>query len=610
HSMDINTTKMGVHINIKAQYAPIDDKAWLPVNHRFKAGGKIFGFEFEYNYLATVSGYKITLNPELFVETEKMKVIDEKIEKEKAKEITQKAAAQKPAPTKKNAKKEEQSKELQERLSAGKEITRKELNTIIKDYEKQEQKQQKEPEVISDNTFTIDSGAYKKDSAYWALIRPIPLTKIEIKGYQKMDSMAVVERKKEAGDTTKASKHKGFQPWDILIGDSYKAGKHANFKIHFPVPGFNTVEGWNFVYKVSYGVVLQDTNKTRITITPAFRYAFSREVASGFLNFSVRNRKDRLDIQGGRFVKQYNPDEPILPLVNDFTTLLLEKNLMKIYEREYVDLSYSHSINTYVTVATTWSWMNRRELFNNTNYKWVNRDKIEGYTPNAPVNDELLDTSFPEHQAFIGSLSVTARPWLKYTIRNGHKHEVSNSSPMFKLEYRRAFPNVFQSDVDYDQLELSVRHRVKVGVRGNADFYLRAGMFMNTDQMYFMDYKHFLGNQTPFITNDVVGSFRLLDYYRYSTSDKYFSGNFHYQFRKFLVTNIPLVRLAGIRENVFVNYLATPTSRNYTEVGYSIDGILRIFRLEGAAAFQDGKYLDYGFRIGITSNFIGNFSDN
>jgi hypothetical protein len=67
--------------------------------------------------------------------------------------------------------------------------------------------------------------------------------------------------------------------------------------------------------------------------------------------------------------------------------------------------------------------------------------------------------------------------------------------------------------------------------------------------------------------------------------------------------------MAGIRENIFLNYLATPTSQNYTEVGYSIDGILRIFRLEGAVGFQDGKYLDYGFRIGITSNF-GVFSDN
>jgi hypothetical protein len=124
-----------------------------------------------------------------------------------------------------------------------------------------------------------------------------------------------------------------------------------------------------------------------------------------------------------------------------------------------------------------------------------------------------------------------------------------------------------------------------------------------------MDYKHFLGNQTPFSTADPVGSFRLLDYYTFSTADKYFVGNVHYQFRKFLATTIPLVRMTGIRENIFINYLATPTSKNYTEVGYSIDGILRFFRLEAAAAFRDGKYLDYGFRIGISTNIIVNFSE-
>jgi hypothetical protein len=52
----------------------------------------------------------------------------------------------------------------------------------------------------------------------------------------------------------------------------------------------------------------------------------------------------------------------------------------------------------------------------------------------------------------------------------------------------------------------------------------------------------FSGNETPFSTNDPVGGFRLLDYYRFSTDDRYFSANVHYQFRKFLVTTIPVVR--------------------------------------------------------------------
>ncbi|MDH4296836.1 MAG: DUF5686 and carboxypeptidase regulatory-like domain-containing protein, partial [Cyclobacteriaceae bacterium] len=476
HSMDIYTTKLGIRVNIKAVYAPIEDKAWMPVSHRFKAEGKIFGFEFEYNYLATVSDYKIKLNPELFVETDKMEVIDEKIEKEEAQRIEEKFSAIAKKPTKQD----DQAKQLQERLSSGKEITRKELKTIIKDYEKAEIKQQKEPEVISNTNVKIDSGAFKKDSSYWAAVRPVPLTKLEISGYEKIDSMAVVARKKEEGDTLKASKHKGFQPWDLLIGDSYKIAKHSNFKIHFLMPGFNTVEGWNFVYKVSFGTILQDTNKTRITITPAFRYAFSRKVASGYLNFSLYNKKDRLEVQGGKYIKQYNADEPILPIVNDFTTLLMEKNLMKLYEREYIDLSYQRKLNPYLSVGTSWTWMKRRELFNTTDYKWVDRDKIEGYTPNAPVNDELDDTSFPEHKALVGSVSITARPWLKYTIRNNRKTEVQNSSPTFRLEYRKGFNNALGSAVNFDQIELGIKHRFRVGVRGNADFYLRAGTFLQT----------------------------------------------------------------------------------------------------------------------------------
>jgi hypothetical protein len=285
-----------------------------------------------------------------------------------------------------------------------------------------------------------------------------------------------LRRKKKKGHVETLQTQR-VSAWDILIGDTYKVGEHSNLKIHFPMPGFNTVDGWNFVYKLTYGTVLQDSNKTRIQITPAFRYAFSRKVASGFLNFSVSNRKDKFNIQGGRYIKQYNGDEPILPIINDFTTLFLEKNLMKIYERDYVDLNYDRKINTYISIGTTWTWMKRRELFNTTDYKWIDWDKVEGYTPNAPVNYELPETGFPEHNAFIGSVNVTTRPWVKYSIRNGHRHMINNSSPTFMVEYRRGFKDFFGSVTDFDQLEVSVKHQQKFGGRGHADIYLRAGMF-------------------------------------------------------------------------------------------------------------------------------------
>lgn len=606
HSVDIHTNKLGIDIYMQMMSNPIEDKAWLPVSHKFKVDGKVFGFEFEYNYLASVSNYKIVLNPKLYVE--KMEVIDEKKEKALAKEIEKK---QKPITKKKT----DDTKKLQERLAAGEEITRKELKTIVKEYEKEERKQQKEPEVISDNTFTIDSLAYKKDSTYWADIRPIPLTKEEIKGYEKSDSIAQIERKKEEGDTLKQSKHKGFQPWDIITGDSYKIGKRANFRIYTPTGGFNTVEGFNLIYKVAIGTVLQDTNKTRLSLTPLLRYSFEREKFLGYGTVRVSNRKVRLEFERGVYVEQYNSDDPILPIVNTFTTLFLERNLMKIYQRNYYELRYRKVINPFLTINTTWNRAYRQELFNNSDYKLINNNKVGEYTPNRPANEELPDdgtlsggTAFFDHTAFVGSIGVLTRPWLKYRIRNGRKYAIDRSSPTLTFDYRKGI-NALGSAVDFDNIELGIKHEVKIGVRGNIDFYLRGGTFLNSRRMFFMDYKHFLGNKTPFSTNDPVGSFRLLDYYKYSTNDEYFVANVHYQFRKFLVSNITYVRLAGIRENIFVNYLATPTSGNYTEVGYSIDNILRIFRLEAAAAFREGKFMDYGFRFGIATSIAVNFSD-
>ncbi len=596
HSLDIKTTKLGVKIAIKQVYAPIEDKAWLPVSNQFKIEGKFFGFEFIYDYLATMSKYKIQLNPKLVVPD--MEVIDEKVDKQEAKAIEKKYS------------KAEQ--DLQQRLASGNEITRKELKQFMKEQEKQELKESKQPEVISETYFKIDSSAYKGDSLYWVNTRPVPLSEDEVVGYKKMDSLAVEERKKESGDTIQRQKNnkKGFQPWDILTGDTYKVSKNSNFKIHLPQVWFNTVEGFYLLYRLNYGIQLQDTNRTRLNIRPAFRYSFARDKLTGNLNVNLRNKHYRFEVEGGRYVQQFNADEPILPVVNTLMTLLLEENYLKLYERDYVDVLYRRKLNDKWMIETNWSWAQRTALTNNTNWKLVDRKKISDYTPNAPVNYEVDTTGFARHQVFTGDVMVTARPWLKYRIRNGRKSEIGNSTPTFTLLYRKGFPKIFGSDIDFDLVEVGAKHSFNNGVRGRVDFNVRAGAFLNADSLAFMDYKHFLGNRTPISTSDPAGSYRLLHYYRYSTADKYLAVNAHYHFRRFLVTSIYEVRMLGIRENVFVNYLATPTAKNYTEVGYSIDGILRVFRLEGAVAFRDGKYLDYGFRIGIATNIAVQFSDN
>ncbi|HEV8515397.1 MAG TPA: DUF5686 family protein, partial [Cyclobacteriaceae bacterium] len=602
HSLELKASKLGIKFKIKEIYNPVDNKAWMKISMQAIVSGKVFGFEFVGSYNATVKDYKIKLNPALPIE---MQVIDEKLEKEEAKKVTKQFS--------------QKNQQLKQRLESGKEITNKELKQLTKEYEKAEREKQKEPDVITESYFKVDSMAYKKDSTFWADIRPAPLDKEEVRGYKKNDSISEVHRKRDEGDTLNSKKkHKGFSPFDILTGNSYKLGKSSNFQIHTPWGGYNTVEGVNAIYRLSYFKrwTKRDTldNKRkletrRLEISPVFRYAFAREKLSGFLRVEYRTRTSGLMVSGGRYIQQFNPDEPIHNFINTFTTLFQGQNWMKIYEREFIDLNYRQRINDKYTIRTRWSLARRHELYNNNDYSFNDKSK-DRFTPNAPLNAELADTHFPDNTAFTGTIGLEARPWQKYRIRNGYKYREERSTPIFTLDYKKGFSQAFGSDVDYDLVEVGVRQGIRLGVRGLLDMNLKGGMFLNTKAMYFMDYKHFMGNQTPFMTTNPVGSFRVLDYYTYSTQDKYFSANVHYHFRKFLLTRIPKVRMLGASENFFVNYLATPYSNNYTELGYGLNGILRLFRLEFAASFQNGNYVANGFRIGISTNMSVRFSDN
>ena len=116
-----------------------------------------------------------------------------------------------------------------------------------------------------------------------------------------------------------------------------------------------------------------------------------------------------------------------------------------------------------------------------------------------------------------------------------------------------------------------------------------------------MDYKHFGGNRTIFSNMGAASNFRFLDYYQYSTAGPYFSSIMHYQFRKFLFTQLPVLRFSGIRENLFFNYLKNENAPHYWELGYSLDNLYRIFRVEIGAGFENSTYKRGGIRFGIAT---------
>lgn len=587
YSLDLQTTKLGIAFNIKQIYNPINDAAWLPVSHQFAVRGKFFGFDFEYDYLATVSNYEIELNPDLAIE---LTIIDEKVEEELAAKLDKL-----PKEGKRTA---------QEQLATGNDVTRKELRKLLKEYEKQEVEAMDEPLVMENYNYSVDSLAANSDSLFWVKVRPVPLTSREQLGYRKMDSLAIVERQEAEGDTLKRGKRQGFHAIDILFGNTYGFKDKSRLRYFSPLESlsFNTVEGYVFNTRFRYRKPFEQGR--RIEFEPTLRYSFARNKLTGRGKIEYRYGNDSfklgfITLSGGKFTFQYNPAEPIHPLVNTFTTLFNKNNFMKLYEAGYISLGNRGKLLDNLGYQATITWSERTNLQNNTDHTWI--EQAKEYTSNDPVNLELADTRFPFHQSLELFASISYSPWQKYRIRNGRKRAIAASSPEFGLQYRKGIPSAI-GDTDYDFLEVDVKHNFKIGARGRLGFDLSAGKFFNNRQLYFMDYRHFMGNETSLLLNNPVGGYRLLSYYNYSTAREFFSGIAYYQFRKFLITQLPMLRLTGVREMAFLTYLATPTSENYFEVGYGIDNLFRILRVEVATSFQDYRYNGWGLRIGIATS--------
>ncbi len=605
HSLDLTTHIWGIKFNINQVYEPIKENVWLPVNQIFDVSGSFFGFDFEYNYFAHIRDYQITLNPEL---PEEIIVLDDKMESTAAKEADDALSV---GPNQETLK----------ALESGQEVSRKQLRKMLREYEKQEMKEEMaeirdtaEVEVVSVSTFTIDSQAYRRDTSYWEEIRPIPLTQYEVKGYARMDSISRKEVEEQHqqdtlkmtidgnGSTLTRKNRRQFSPEHILLGGSYKAGSKVRFGWEAPVGHFhfNTVEGYHiafpwFVHNIS------QTFKWRIT--PTMHYSFARKRFNGTLGISLASGKSSaatLRLVAGRRTRAYNPDA-ITPTISDLATLIWERNYMKVYEQTYARVLWTKSLNTEHLIKLEATIAERRGLQNRTDHTYFDRDS-RSYTSNFPANAEVSSTFFDTSTITVFTLGWQTEPWQKYRLRNGKKVKIDHSSPIFSFEYQIAPGNFFSKGTGYQHVDITVKHKWSFGVRGDLSLQLNTGSFFNKKNLTIIDFKHFPGNRTFLTTQNPAESFRLLDYYRYSTMSSYAAVFAHYQFRKFLITRIPAINFSGIKEAAFINLLESKGAKHYVEIGYGLNYIFRVFRIEGVANFLDGRYQSWGIRLGIASN--------
>lgn len=636
YSLDLQTVNTGFNIEIKQVYSPVQG-VWMPTNQQFHIHGGIYGIKGKGDLVISQTFSKLNINPAFQAD---ITVVDGKRDKEEAKKVGL-------------SNREIKSQKLDEVVSRQKEFSAKNLKKLMKEYEKQDLKKKEEKGEDIDLNFTrndstvVDSLANVRSMAFWDSIRTVPLTVAEVKSYTRLDSLVIMKQgTQEQRDSLKVSKSDSLKMknrgsgffGDLLTGHTFRLGKKSPWRLEYISPLYglqvNTVEGWvlnggGFKLKYKKGAQKKNLDELQIagdgikkityrdqgawTFSGLTRYSFAREklFATGGIDYNWK--RNMISFSGGKAVSQFNPENPMHPILNSLTTLFLERNFIKIYEKDFVRLDFrTDRENDHFELRANLEYANRRAMQNrdNTNpYRLIDWKK-RAFTSNIPYNEEFSDESgntafeMQPHQALVVGLSAYYKPWQKYRTQKGRTTYYDDDSPKISASYRKGIQGAFGSDVDYDFVQVGISHGFDTGVRSKLSYKIAAGAFLNDNAVQFPDFQHFAGNQFFFQYGDPVGTFRMLDYYRYSTSKRFAEAHALAELRKFLLTQIAWFRIMGIKENFFAHYLATPDSNQYGELGYALDiGIRFPFRVEVANSFEGFKYKNTVFRIGTTRNF-------
>jgi len=635
HSLQLEQVlQQGFTINLRQTYTPIQS-VWMPVNGRFTFKGSFFGVQGSGEAVVSYQYRDLKINP-AFIED--VQVVDEKKFK----------------PETTLSKRDVKGQSLDELVKKQKEFSTKNLRQMMKEYEKREVKERKERkeevEVIRNDSTSIDSLAGKRSTTYWDSLRSVPLTTAEIRSYVRNDSLKIVREVKAKKDSVKVAKKdstkstSSFKIMQLVEGANWRLGNRTNLRYDSPLSnpfgsfGYNTVEGYWLQAGLKLNIrggAVDSTRKGKFpqykpgpawTVGGLARYRIAgpgfnsnHVIGYGLAQYAYKNTI--IGVQAGRYVSQLNADKPISDALNTITTLLFEQNFLKEYQKDFIRISADlKPIKDRLTVSGSLEYAERTELFNYREdlrplISWRNRV----YTPNRVDNAEVGSSAFPVHQALVLNLLATARLGSpRFYVRNGKRYSrPNNDAPLLSLNYRKGISGIGNTrlfgvgptgpSADFDFIQARISHSFETGIRSRLSYNLSAGAFMNDRVVYFPDFRHFAGNQFFLQQGDPVSIFRLLPYYQYSTGKRFAVAHVLGEFRKFLLTQLTIARLVDLKENVFVHYLATPNSRNYTEVGYGLNGLIPkvfpFFRLEVISQFQDFKYKGLGFRVGTTLNF-------
>ena len=463
--------------------------------------------------------------------------------------------------------------------------------------------------TFSNEVLSFEQNATKKDTVFWNKLRPVPLTKEEVKDYLIKDSIKRVRKSKIYLDSINKKQNKlnllspitgytyrnSFEKWSLsfngLLGNS----------------NFNTVQGVNTTLGFNYFKRLNDKGERWNSGVKA-NYSFSEKRIRPTFFFTKKWNyisRPQIGVSGGVTTAQFNDREPISALDNTIRSLYLRDNYFKIYEKEFAKITYSEEIKNGIFFSTSLEYANRKPLFNTNNYSFARQSKNAPYTSNNPLDQaDYENAAFTAHKIAtlnIGATFIFNQKYLSYPDR---KFNMGNDKyPSLTVNYRKNF-GASNTALNSDLFTANLRQGISTGNYGDLTYNARGGLFLKKKDIAFMDNLQANGNQLTFVMDYQLNSFGLLDYYKFYTNDKYAEAHIEHNFRGAILSKIPLLNKLNFHLVGGAKALFMSDKNPYTEYSVGLGNIgfdkWRFLRIDYVRSYHAGIKNDgFLFRLSL-----------
>lgn len=442
----------------------------------------------------------------------------------------------------------------------------------------------------------FDPNANKKDSLFWKLTRPVPLTIEESSDYLKKDSIQTLKKSKPYLDSLDRENNK--LKLSSILGYTYQ-NSHKNYRIGFDLPltsfHFNTVQGYHFNTNLFF-TKNYDEFRRFLRISSTINYGFSEDRlrATGQILYKFNDiTESRISLTGGVTTEQFNPADPIRDLGNSIATLFFQENYMKLYDKSFLQLNYSEEWFNGFQFFGSLAYEKRSALFNTTDQTFFPQDG-KSYLSNDPLNPENnLSTPFINHDILKLNTGIQINFGQNYLSYPNSKFNIPNDAyPTLVLGYEKGFSSSVD-DYNFDQIKARVFQSFNVSNKGRFAYNARVGKFFNAEDIALMDFQHFNGNQINVSRRgNYTDVFNNLPYYDFSTNDSYFEFHAEHDFNGFILGKIPLVNKLNFNLVVGAHNLATAENKPYQELTVGLNNVgwgkWRFLRIDYVRSYQSG----------------------